>query len=217
MPAPQRPQIFHIAHVDRLASIAGDGWIHSDAGIRQLQREGTVIGMSTIKQRRMTTLLDSHADLAVGSCAPFYFCPRSVMLYMIHMRHAELAYQGGQQPIVHLEADFHQAVAWAKDNEKRWAITLSNAGSYYFEDRCEIDALEELNWEAIAARRWGGNGVDRSVKEGKQAEFLMEAAFPWHLINRITVYSQAIALRADAALKGLGHRPSIQVRPDWYY
>jgi len=217
MPAPTHPKIFHIAHVDRLSSIAGDGWIHSDAAIRAMQRGGTVIGMNTIKQRRMTSMLDSHPDLAVGACAPFYFCPRSVMLYMICMRNSELSYQGGQGPIVHLEGDFHQAVAWAKANNRRWALTLSNAGSSYFEDRCDVASLDELNWDAISARRWGGNGVDRSVKEGKQAEFLMEAAFPWHLVERITVQSQAIALQANAALHGIAHRPPIQIKPDWYY
>jgi hypothetical protein len=217
MPAPAHPKVFHIAHVDRLSSIASDGWIHSDAAIRAMQREGTVIGMNTIKQRRMTSMLNSHPDLAVGACAPFYFCPRSVMLYMIYIRNSELAYQGGQGPIVHLEADFHRAVEWAGANNRRWAVTLSNAGSYYFEDRCDVASLEELNWDAIAARRWAGNGVDRSVKEGKQAEFLMEAAFPWHLVERITVQSQGIGLRVDAALNSIDHRPPIQVKPDWYY
>ena len=50
--------------------------------------------------------------------------------------HPSLAYTGGQEPIVHLEADLHQTVAWAEQNRLRWAFTLSNAGSYYFEDRC---------------------------------------------------------------------------------
>jgi hypothetical protein len=74
-----------------------------------------MIGMNNIKQRRLTELtLDSHPGLYVGQCAPFYFCPRSVMLYLIHKRNPELAYKGGQEPIVHLEADLRDAVAWAK-------------------------------------------------------------------------------------------------------
>ena len=58
--------------------------------------------------------INSHPSLCVGDCVPFYFCPRSVMLYVISMRnHAELSYQGGQEPIVHLEADLYDVVAWA--------------------------------------------------------------------------------------------------------
>ena len=52
--------------------------------------------------------------LNVGDCVPFYFCPRSVMLYLIHRaNHPELDYRGGQGPIVHLEADLHEAANWA--------------------------------------------------------------------------------------------------------
>jgi hypothetical protein len=45
---------------------------------------GTTIGMDSIKQRRLTKSLNSHPDLRVGDCVPFYFCPRSVMLYNIY-------------------------------------------------------------------------------------------------------------------------------------
>ena len=80
------------------------------------QDTGTTIGMSSIKKRRLKLKLTSHPDLHVGDCVPFYFCPRSVMLYVIHMaNHAELTYRGGQESIVHLEAGLHEAVAWANE------------------------------------------------------------------------------------------------------
>ena len=99
---------------------------------------------------------------------PFYFCPRSIMLYVIHMANSpELDYRGGQGPIVHLEADLHEAVAWAERNQRRWAFTLSNAGSSYFEDRCDLAQLDEIDWSAEGAMDWRGR------REKKQAEFLM--------------------------------------------
>ena len=116
MPVPANPEIYHIVHVDRLPSIVADGFIWSDAEAIRRGAPGTTIGMSKIKQRRLNelTLGNSHPDLQVGECAPFYFCPRSVMLYVIHMGNlGELTYQGGQGPIVHLRADLRQAVAWA--------------------------------------------------------------------------------------------------------
>jgi len=53
--------------------------------------------------------------------------------------------------------------------------------------------------------------------EGKQAEFLLEHSFPWHLVERIGVHSQAIYQRAANALPGGGHRPQVEIRPEWYY
>jgi hypothetical protein len=131
--------------------------------------------------------------------------------------HAELTYRGGQGPIVHLEADLSHAVAWADQNQHRWAFTLSNAGSSYFEDRCDLVQLDEIDWSAVQTRRWAGNGVSRSVKEGKQAEFLVEQSFPWELVARIGVRSQQIYGQVRAALQAAAHRPHVQIEPGWYY
>lgn len=219
MPPPAVPKIYHIVHADRLLSIIADGVLWCDAEIVRRARPGTTIGMNKIKQRRLTELhLSCHPGLLVGDCVPFYFCPRSIMLYLIHMANGpELTYRGGQGPIVHLEADLNHAVAWADRNQRRWAFTLSNAGSYYFEDRCDLAQLNEINWSAVQTNRWGGNGVSRSVKEGKQAEFLVEQSFPWELVTRIGVRSQQVYGQVRAALQGAAHRPHIQIAPDWYY
>ena len=156
MPVPAQPKIYHIIHVDRLASIIADGSLWSDAVMVQRQGVGTTIGMSNIKARRLNELsLSCHPDLRVGHCTPFYFCPRSVMLYLIYRRSEELAYKGGQEPIVHLEADLHATIAWAQQNNQRWAFTLSNAGTYYFEDRSDVAKLSNINWDAVQARQWG--------------------------------------------------------------
>jgi hypothetical protein len=180
---------------------------------------GTTIGMRNIKDRRLNELtLKSHQGLHVGACVPFYFCPRSVMLYLIHRANSvDLAYRGGQGPIVHLEARLHDAVAWANRNNKRWAFTLSNAGSYYFEDRADLDRLSDINWDAVQANKWSGTGVSGLVKEGKQAEFLIEDFFPWSLVTRIGVLSLQINNQVADILQPSAHKPAVQVRPEWYY
>ena len=97
MSAPANPKIYHILHVDRLASVVADGGLLSDAQLARRDPGGTTIGMNEIKRRRLTELrLDSHPDVHVGDCVPFFFCPRSVMLYVIsRANHPELAYRGG--------------------------------------------------------------------------------------------------------------------------
>lgn len=175
---------------------------------------GTTIGMSEIKQRRLRLPVTAHLNLAVGDCVPFYFCSRSIMLFVIHCaNNPQLAYRGGQQPIVHLEVDFHQAAAWAANNEHRWAISLSNAGARYAEFRAEVSDLSALNWAAIQARDFS----QPEVKEAKQAEFLIERKLPWDLVERIGVYSSAIVQSVSDAIAGAAHRPRIEIRRDWYY
>ncbi|MBN1437861.1 MAG: DUF4433 domain-containing protein [Anaerolineales bacterium] len=134
------------------------------------------------------------------------------MLYMIAQgNHPELTYHGGQDPIIHLEADLRSVVAWADANGRRWAFTLSNAGARYFEDRCDLDRLGEINWDAVEATEW------RLCKDGKQAEFLLERSFPWSLVERIGVHSQGIYQRVANALPKTGHHPGAEIRTEWYY
>ena len=212
MSVPANPKIYHIVHVDNLASIIAAGGLMSDAEMAG-RPGGTVIGMGRIKARRLNELsLSCHPALRVGQCVPFYFCSRSVMLYMIHKRNEELTYKGGQEPIVHLEADMRATIDWAQANGRRWAYTLSNAGSYYFEDRSSLDDLGDVNWNSVKARQWAG-----AAKDGKQSEFLIEQAFPWHLVERIGVHSQPIAPRVAAAMHGAAHRPVLEIKRDWYY
>ena len=213
MAIPANPKIYHIVHVDRLVSIIADGHLWCDAQLLARNATGTTIGMQGIKERRLRELnLSSYPDLHVGDCVPFYFCPRSVMLYLIYQaNHRELTYRGGQGPILHLEADLQKCVDWAITEGRRWAFTLSNAGARYFEDRCDMANLNELNWQAIQSVDW------RDHKEGKQAEFLIEHSFPWFLVDRIGVQSLALYQQVINALSSAQHQPKVDLKPDWYY
>ena len=123
---------------------------------------GTTIGMNGIKERRLTNPLHSHSVLRVGDCVPFYFCPRSVMLYVISQaNHPELNYRGGQGPIVHLEADLRRTVAWANREKRRWAFATSNAGSLFFDDYSDLADLDKVDWDAVHTRDW------QNCKDGK--------------------------------------------------
>jgi hypothetical protein len=213
MPVPAQPKIYHIVHVDNLASIVADGGLWSDAVMVQ-RRGGTIIGMGGIKRRRLGLPVSCHTGLNVGDCVPFYFCSRSIMLYVIHCaNHPELAYRGGQQPIVHLEADLRQVVQWAEANGRCWAFSLSNAGAVYTQFRAGLDQLGEINWDAVAATDFR----PADIKEAKQAEFLVQQSFPWHLVERVGVHSQGIVQQVSDAMRGAAHRPTIEIKRDWYY
>lgn len=213
MVTPANPKIYHIVHVDRLASIAQHG-ILSDVAVRQAQGLGTVIGMGSIKDRRVQLPVSCHPETTVGAYVPFYFCSRSIMLYVIHCaNHPELAYRGGQGPIIHLEADLQEVIAWADGAEIRWAFTSSNAGAYYTSFFNTVADLDRLNWDGIAARDFRPS----DVKEAKQSEFLVHHSFPWHLIRRIGVFNLSVANQVYACTAALGYRPPIEIQPDWYY
>jgi hypothetical protein len=214
MSQPDFPKIYHIVHVDRLPSILADKFLWSDATMSRRTNSGTVIGMTRIKERRLNLKIDCHSELSVGECVPFYFCPRSVMLYLLHKgNNSDLAYAGGQSKIIHIEADLYATVNWAEQNSKRWAFTLSNAGANYFESRNRLDQLHEINWNAVQSTEWCAS----PIKEGKQAEFLVEQRFPWHLVSRIGVQSEVTENQVIKHLQRSSHRPAVEIQRAWYY
>ena len=211
---PKNPKIMHIVHVDRLQSIVKEGFLWCDAEVARRSLSGTTIGIGEIKQRRMSRSLASYPNLKVGECVPFYFWQRSIMLYVIHCKnHENLTFRGGQEPIVHLVADLQQTARWAEGAGLRWAFTLSNAGAAFFEDRCTLDALRDIDWSAVRATDWR----DPMVKEHKQAEFLVENRFAWQLVSHVGVMTEAIRRRVAQALADSEHRPRVEVKRGWYY
>ena len=213
-PPPSEVRLYHLVHIDRLESIIADACLWSDAKVLDLERGGTTISMSSIKQRRLNDLaLGSHLGLRVGQCVPFYFCPRPVMLHAIHERgDPGLAYRGGQEPILHLEFALSEVVEWAGRQGLRWAFTTSNAGAYGFRDYADLGELHRINWEAVNARefRW-------EHKNGRQAEFLVEDSVSWHLVSRIGVYGDVHRERVCDILTSSGHQPRVEIMRDWYF
>ena len=88
---PTDPKIYHTTHVDNLPSIVAADGIGSDAQRIRRGLVNTNIGMTEIKGRRLALEVGCHPGTKVGEYVPFYFCPRSIMLFLIYRgNHPEL-------------------------------------------------------------------------------------------------------------------------------
>jgi len=212
---PTNPEIYHITHLDNLAQIVAAGALLSDAERLSRNLDCRIVGMSNIKLARLVAVeVPCHPGTKVGEYVPFYFCPRSVMLYLLHMgNHPELDYHGGQRPILHLVANVRDVVAWADAQGRRWAFSDCNARAGYAHFFNNLEDLKEINWPAVAATSWR----DPPVKEGKQAEFLVYESFPWQRVEHIGVEDQGIERRVNDILRDARHKPLVTVEPNWYY
>jgi hypothetical protein len=209
---PASPKVYHITHVENLTSIVGSGYLRSDAVMRTQPSDHSVIGMSHLKQARLARRVDCHEGDCVGDFVPFYFAPRSVMLYLIWKgNHPELAYREGQERVVYLEADLNEVIHWAESYRCKWAFSLSNASAAYAEFRNTRAALVELDWTAIHATDW------KACREAKQAEFLVHGSFPWQLFRKVGVSSGQVATEVGRILSATQHRPLVEIKRDWYY
>jgi len=210
------PKIYHITHINNLTSIVDAGLIEADSLRIQHGAGQTPIGMTDIKRRRLSEIqVSSHPNTMVGDYVPFYFCYRSIMLYILHMsNHPDLShYRDGQGPILHFQIDMKSAINWANQNEIRWAFSDGNAGSYYTAFYNNLSDLDKINWDAVFATDFR----DSLVKEGKQAEFLIHASCPWKLIEKIGVYNRSTFDHVSNILQNSPYKPALSIERTWYY
>lgn len=201
---PAQTPLFHITPIANLASIVGAGGLHSDAALANVPHE--VFGHGNIKQRRLTQYRVPCCDNRfVGSFVPFYYCPRSPMLYTINAG-ATGKPPGCQREIVHLVT----TVATLLERGGTWAISDGNAGAAHTSFYRDLQALEMLDWPAIRATQWQGR------QHEKAAEFLFADFVPWSAILGVGCMNEAAAERVRAIL-GPDAPAQILVRPGWYY
>lgn len=215
IPAPAFPKIYHITHIDNITRIWQSGAIWSDAERIRQGLDCRIVGMSEIKRRRLEELeVDCHSDTKVGEYVPFYFCPRSIMLYILHRgNHPDIAYAGGQRPIVHLQADLLTTVGWADDHGIKWAFSDRNAGTRFAQFYNDLDDIDKVNWKAIDSTDFRS----MEVKEGKQAEFLIWESFPYNLIEKVGVFDAATLEKVNDALSYVAQKPTVSVETGWYF
>ncbi len=202
---PAQVLIYHITDVENLPGILNDGGLYSDAVMAQ--RNPTVIGYSHIKQRRLTEIrVPCCNNRFVGEFVPFYFCPRSPMLYTINNGNTGRP-PGCQKTIVHLVSNVGVAVGLGR----AWAVSDGNAGAYYTDFDADLRVLDSLDWPAIRARSWKGRTHEKS------AEFLIADFFPWNGIQQIGCYNSQVAGRVKDLIQHHSHQPSVDVQRSWYY
>jgi hypothetical protein len=214
MQPPTDLKIYHITHVANLNAIIDEGALMCDAVMAARGGPAVAIGLPNMKASRLRVPVSCHRGDKVGDFVPFYFCPRSIMLYVISRRnHEALVYRGGQDPIVHLQADLRAVVDWADAAGVRWAFSTANARAAYTPFFAEVAQLDQINWAAVAASNWR----DAAIQEAKQAEFLVHGHFPWALVSTIGARTAQTKVLAEAAIATAADRPPVIIKPDWYY
>jgi hypothetical protein len=204
-PRVEKTLIYHITDVENLPGIVADGRIWSDAVMNQ--RNPTIIGYNHIKERRLKEIrVACCEDRFVGEFVPFYFCPRSPMLFTTNRGNTGRP-PGCQRTIVHLVSSIDVVVGVGQP----WAVADGNAGAFHTSFSSSIDAIRALDWEAIRATDWRGKTHEKS------AECLVLESFPWEGVQAIGCYNAAISLRVQDLLKTAKHRPPVSVERSWYY
>ena len=198
--------------MDNLRSILEQGGLWSDAQ-RRLRGVGcTNIAYQNIKDRRALTAVPCGAGGSVADYVPFYFAPRSPMLFTIGKGNVP-GYDRGEDPIVHLVTSTEAVVTAGL----QYAFTDGHSTMRFTEFFDNVADLSKVDWDIMETKYWRDTSDDNDRKRRRQAEFLVHEFCPWNIIEQIGVKTDAVRRQVTQIAQAVGHSPAVQLRRNWYY
>ena len=204
--------IYHITHISNICSMVTAGGIWCDALINSRNLAPLVIGYEHIKERRSKREVEVAKGGFLSEYVPFYFCPRSPMLYVIHHGFIQ-GYQGGQSKVLHLVS----SVEVVQAKSLSFFFTDGHAEQQISHQFGSSNDLDKLDWQVINDPIWHNISSDTDRKRRKQAEFLVHNFFPWDLIKEIGVYDEQMKNEVCKVLNKSGCKSVVKVHQNWYY
>lgn len=202
------PPICHFTDVSNLAGIV-------EAGALQCHRSAPTkvdIGNTGIKSNRQLIDVTCGPGGKVCDYVPFYFAPRSPMLYSIKRGNVE-GVEPDQRRLVYLVSSTEAMYGAGLD----CVFTNGNAAVYITDFDDEPDNLEtHVDWAIMEEKYWRNTPEDGDRVRRRMAEFLVHEQVPIELFTEIGVYDAEIRDAVEEALDGDG--PAVvNVRRGWYF
>lgn len=204
--------IYHITKISNLPQIIANGGLLSKNAIQAAQLTYDNIAHQSIQDQREYTVVPCAAGGNLHDYIPFYFAPRSPMLYTIN-RGNVIGYDEGQEPIVYLVS----TAEIINDSGNRFAFTDGHGIMLITEFFDDLRHLNEIDWDIMKARYWSDTDDDPDRKRRRQAEFLVYNLMEWNWIIGIVVLNDNRKRQAEQMIAALNHKPQVHCLPDWYY
>ncbi|NJK45006.1 MAG: DUF4433 domain-containing protein [Pleurocapsa sp. SU_196_0] len=172
--------LYHFTHIDNLPRIleAGGVLCKRDCGNARNIAHFEV----QARRDRVQVPIPPHGNL--HDYVPFYFAPRSPMMYSIHKNN-----------VPDVQCDTHELVYLLSSVERvrhsglKFVFTNGNAAvafrRQFFND---LERLPEvLDWDLLGADFWNNTLEDQDRKRRRAAEFLVHERVPWNVIGGIGI------------------------------
>ncbi|MEO7196441.1 MAG: DUF4433 domain-containing protein [Pseudonocardiaceae bacterium] len=211
MPRPVPTWLYHFTPIHHLASIIERGLLcDTGAAADPLAVE---VGNRGIKERRRRRAVPVDPRGVVADYVPFYFAPRSPMLYAIAMGNVP-EYTGGMDPLVYLVttadrlAELGLPMLFTDRNAVLETVRFTH-------DLADLDAW--IDWPLMRAKMWNNTPSEPDRRERRMAECLVHRQVPWWAIEYVVARTPARAAEARATLARFSQGSAVQTRPAWYF
>jgi hypothetical protein len=206
-------RIMHFTHIDNLPGILAAGCLQADSVVDRssvLKVEAADLDIKAVR-RRARVPLAPHG--CVADYVPFYFAPRSPMLYKLH-KGSVVNYAGGQDPLVYLVSSAEAVAA----SGTPFAYSDGNCASIVTQFDNDLAKIESvIDWGLMRAHMWANTANDPDRMRRRMAEFLVYQRVPVQRLSQIVVRHDTIRERVDKLLTAYRIHLPVSVQPNWYF
>jgi hypothetical protein len=203
-----------MTRVERLPSVIEHGLL-PDNVCKRRQISGVEIGYDHIKRRRALRAVPCGAGGTLADYVPFYFAPRSPMLYAV-TRGLVSAEAACTAQIVYLVSSTQTlrgagltVIASNRHAELGYAEMTDH-------DR-DLDNDDFIDWPLMTWKYWNNTADDPDRKERRQAECLVHPRVPWQVIEGVVTKTERARAQVQSVRGSAGHPTPVSVSAEWYF
>ena len=201
-----------MTHIENIPHILQYGIVHHSSPNKN-PNFISIGDKSLIDFRSTKSVCVGNKTIVLGDFIPFYFGVRMPMLYVIQHGGNFVEKARKAEEIVYVAVSLNEVV----ENNFLFYFSDGHAtdGLTTFYDKKSITNLPSIiDWNAVTAQYWTGDGIETDLKRRKQAEFLVKEDIPANFIIGFACYNDS----AKSKLISFGVNDSIiKIFPKAYY
>lgn len=201
---------YRITHRDNLQHILLNGLVNKN---HDRAAAGFVpIGNPEIIDVRSTTLVAMDGFGYIGEYIPFYFTPRSIMLYnIITGYYHPVVPQRSREEIIVIRCLVERLT-----DQPKWFFTDGQANDGESGHYADLKKMSKIDWDCIQNSQFSkSDDYDRPRRY--QAEFLVRDIVPVNCFESVCVYSKKMQLWAQAQINKAGKMLKVNVVPEYFF
>lgn len=202
---------FRITHRDNLVHILKYGLVtkaHKNAAT-----DFVSIGNLEIIDVRSSTMVKVTGYGNIGDYVPFYFTPRSIMLYnIITGYYAPKVPRRNKEEIIVIRCLIENLAKQAK-----WFFTDGQANDGETSHYTDLSNIDKINWDCIQKGNFSKSDGNYDRQRQYQAELLVYDSVPVSLFESICVYSENMKNWTEQKLKEAGVIIPVHIHKPYFF
>jgi hypothetical protein len=203
----------HFTHIGNLPGILTASCLRADVMLRRDSVDVVQAADPVIKARRRQLRIPLSPFACVADYVPFYFAPRSPMLFKL-VKGGVPGYADGQDPLIYLVSTTEHVASAGL----RYLFSDGNCAAsvtQFFDRLRDLDSA--VDWPLMRSTMWNNTADDPDRMRRRMAEFLVHERMPISCLAGIAVRTAAMKEHVTRTLAKRDVRLPVWVRSGWYF